>query len=335
VSVPSTADGLYTHSPAMREVLTLIERASASSTTSGVVIRGEAGTGRQVAARTIHASQRGTADGFVVVDCAAFDSASLDVHLFGQTAPSTNANHEPHGLERISVHAWLHAALEGTLYLQNIADASTRVQARLARVLRDREVILVETGSTISIDLQAIASVDPGIDNAVRDGRVREDLYRRLSAICIDMPPLRQRREDIPALANYFLRDVCAALHVPPKTWSHAALSLIAALPWRGNGPELRTLIESVVSGLPADRGIVLEDVLAHIRLDGGPVVVAGGTLRQARASFEREYITAVLEKHQGRIGDAAKTLGIQRTNLYRKLRVLQVGGRRNGRRDL
>jgi two-component system nitrogen regulation response regulator NtrX len=235
-------------------------------------------------------------------------------------------------LERVSTHGQLHAALNGTLYLQNVTDASTRVQARLARVLRDREAILVETGSHIGLDVQAMASVDPGIDGAVREGRVREDLHRRLSAICIDMPPLRERREDIPALANYFLRDVCASLHVPPKTLSRAALSLISALPWRGNGIELRTFIEGVASGLPAGRGIVLEDVLAHVRLDGGPVVVAGGTLRQARASFEREYIAAVLEQHQGRISDAARTLGIQRTNLYRKIRSLRVAAGRRPR---
>jgi DNA-binding NtrC family response regulator len=347
-SLDARSDALYAQSPAMREVMTLIERASATS--AGVLLRGEAGTGRQVAARTIHASRNGRSahpdhpalparpappdlsGAFVIIDCAAFDSTSLDVHLFGQAARSTNGDQPPHGLERVSIHGQLHAALNGTLYLQNVTDASTRVQARLARVLRDREAILVETGLHIALDVQAMASVDPGIDAAVREGRVREDLHRRLSAICIDMPPLRERREDIPALANYFLRDVCASLHVPPKTLSRAALALISALPWRGNGIELRTFIEGVASGLPAGRGIVLEDVLAHVRLDGGPVVVAGGTLRQARASFEREYIAAVLEQHQGRISDAARTLGIQRTNLYRKIRSLRVGAGRRTR---
>jgi DNA-binding NtrC family response regulator len=329
-ALDASGDALYAHSPAMREVMTLIDRASA--TRGGVVIRGEAGTGRQVAARAIHATQHGNPDPFVVVDCARFDSTELDVHLFGQSARSTNGDQMAHGLERVSLHGQLHAATNGTLYLQNVADASTRVQARLARVLRDREAILVESGSPIGVDVQAMASVDPNIDSAVREGRVRDDLYRRLSVTCIEMPPLRHRREDIPALANYFLRDVCASLHVPPKAFSRAALSLMAALPWRGNGLELRTFIENVVSGLPAGRGIVLEDVLAHVRLDGGPVVVAGGTLRQARASFEREYIAAVLEQHQGRISDAAKTLGIQRTNLYRKLRSLRVAGGRRTR---
>jgi DNA-binding NtrC family response regulator len=163
-------------------------------------------------------------------------------------------------------------------------------------------------------------------DDAVREGRVRDDLYRRLSVLRIDMPPLRSRREDIPALANYFMREICASLRIPPKTLSRSALSLIAALPWRGNAAELRTLLESVVHGLQGGRAIGLEDVLAHVRLDGGPVVVAtGGTLKQARVRFERDYIAAVLEQHRGQISEAAKALGIQRTNLYRKMRSLRV----------
>jgi two-component system nitrogen regulation response regulator NtrX len=174
-----------------------------------------------------------------------------------------------------------------------------------------------------------MAGVDPGFESALHDGRVREDLFRRLSVISIDVPPLRNRREDIPALANYFVREICARLRLPPKTLSRPALALIAALPWRGNAVELRTLLESVVVDLQGGRGIGLEDVLAHVRLDGGAAVYSsGGTLRQARARFERDYIATVLEQHHGRMSDAAKALGLQRTNLYRKMRSLRVNRR-------
>jgi two-component system nitrogen regulation response regulator NtrX len=140
------------------------------------------------------------------------------------------------------------------------------------------------------------------------------------------MPPLRNRREDIPALANYFVREICASLRLPPKTLSRPALSLLAAMPWRGNAAELRTLLEAVVTGLQGGRGIGLEDLLLHVRLDGGPVVFSeGGTLKQARARFEKDYIAATLEQHRGRISEAARALGIQRTNLYRKMRSLKV----------
>ncbi|MGH9141916.1 MAG: sigma-54-dependent transcriptional regulator, partial [Vicinamibacterales bacterium] len=316
-------DDLYGHSLAMREVLALISRAGAMR--AGVLLRGEDGTGRQVAARAIHALQRSAEGAFVAVDCAACEGDELDALLFG---PSLRCQHDDAvgGLERISRQSRLHQARGGTMYLQNVAEASTRVQTRLARLLRDREAIVTETGEAGSFDVRPMAGVDPGFDAAVLDGRVREDLVRRLSVIRIEMPALRNRREDIPALANHFLREICASLRVPPKTLSRSALSLLSALPWRGNAVELRRLLDSIVSGMQGGRGIALEDVLAHVQLDGGSsFLTSGGTLKQARSRFEKEYIATVLEQHRGRIRDAARALGIQRTNLYRKMRTLKV----------
>ena len=326
-----SGDELYSHSPAMRPVIALIDEAA--SKRAGVLIRGEDGTGRQVAARAIHVLQNASTASFVTVNCAAYDTEELDAALFGANAGSESyGDPGSRGLARVSREGRLHDAVGGTIYVQNVADAATKVQARLARVLRDREALLVETGEPIAFDIRPMAGVDPGFDRAVQEGRVRDDLFRRLSVIRIDMPPLRERREDIPALANYYLREICAQLRVPPKTVSRAALSLISALPWPGNAVELRTLLEAVVNGLQGGRGIGLEDLLAHVRLDGGSVGVSGGgTLKQARARFEREYISTILEQHHGRISDAAKALGIQRTNLYRKMRSLRVG---QGRRD-
>jgi two-component system nitrogen regulation response regulator NtrX len=317
-------DDLYGHSAAMGEVMALIARAATMR--AGVLIRGEEGTGRQVAARAIHALQNDGGGAFIALNCAAFDTDELDAELFGSPARVQDGDHVSRGLERVSRHGRLHTSLGGTIYLQNVAETPTRVQARLARVLRDREAVLAETGEAISFDIRLMAGVNPDFDAAVKEGRVRDDLFRRLSVIRIDMPPLRNRRADIPALANCFLREICASMGVPPKNLSRPALSLIAALPWRGNATELRTLLESVVTGLQGGRGISLEDVLTHVRLDGGPVMfLDGGTLKQARARFEKDYIAAVLEQHRGRISDAAKALGIQRTNLYRKLRALKI----------
>jgi two-component system, NtrC family, nitrogen regulation response regulator NtrX len=324
----SGGDVLYSHSPSMRDVVALMSRAAAMR--AGVMVRGEDGTGRQVVARAIHAAQSDGA-AFVCVDCGAFEGDGLEVALFGAAArPRTTRGERDaaHGCERISRHSRLYEAIGGTLYLKNVAEASTRVQARLSRLLRDREAMLAETGVTIGFDMRPMAAVDPGIDTAVQEGRVRDELFRRLSVIRIDMPPVRNRKEDIPALANYFLLEICRARGVPPKTLSRPALSLIAALPWRGNAVELRTMLDAIVTGL-AGKGIGLDDVLAHVRLDGGSVTFAErGTLRQARARFEREYIAHVLEQHDGRISEAAKVLGIQRTNLYRKLRSLRVDRR-------
>jgi DNA-binding NtrC family response regulator len=244
-ATPPTPDDLYCQSPAMHHVMAIVTKAAAMR--AGVLIRGEAGTGRQIAARAIHALQN-NGGAFVAVDCAAFEPEDLEQHLFGHAARTRADDHRSSGLEPIGSHRRIHEAIGGTLYLENITDASTRVQARLARVLRDREALLGD--KPINLDVRPIASVDDTFDTAVQDGRVREDLFRRLSVIRIDMPSLRNRREDIPALANYFVREICASLRVPPKTLSRYALSLIAALPWRGNGPELRAVLESVLRSL-------------------------------------------------------------------------------------
>jgi len=314
---------LYMQSPSMRDVSALIARAATMR--AGVIIRGEEGTGREIVARAIHGARPSPAGAFVKIDCATMDAEQLDAALFGSTQRSANGD-ASRGLQRVSRGSRLYAAHGGTLYLQNVAEAPARAQARLARVLRDREAILSETADVVDLDVRPIAGVNLRFEHALEEGRVREDLVRRLSVVRIEMPPLRNRRDDIPALANYFLREICAAQNVPPKTLSRAALSLIAALPWRGNAVELRALIESIVTGLTGGRAIGLDDVLAHVRLDGGSAIgPAGGTLKQARARFEREYIAAVLEQHHGRISEAAHTLGIQRTNLYRKIRSLRA----------
>jgi DNA-binding NtrC family response regulator len=325
----ATLDGeLYAHSPAMGEVMTLI--AGAATMRAGVLIRGEKGTGRRVAAHTIHRMSGAADSRFVPVDCRAFDADGLEAALFGADGRNGSAEHD-RGLEQIAATGLLHAALGGTIYLQHIEEAPSRVQARLARVLRDREAVLADSNEAIVFDVRPMAGADAGLEIAVQDGQVREDLFRRLSVIRIDMPPLRNRREDIPAIANYFLRNICASLRTTPKTFSRSGLALLAALPWRGNGPELEALLSVIVANLHGGTAIALEDILPNVRLDGGPAPVsAGGTLKQARARFEREYIAAVLEQHHGRISDAAKALGIQRTNLYRKLRSLRVSrGRR------
>ena len=319
----SPVDGdLYAHSAAMHEVMAVVVRAAAMR--AGVLIRGEEGTGRQIAARTIH-RLNGADSPFVTVDCSAHDADDLEVALFG-TPAKTPAGDSARGLERVGPDGRLFTALGGTVYLQHVVEAPSRVQARLARLLRDREAVRADSNEVIPFDVRPMAAVDPTFDAAVREGQIREDLFRRVSVIRIDMPPLRQRREDIPAIANYFLRETCAALRVPPKTFSRSGLALLAALPWRGNGSELQALLSAIVSRTHSASTVSLEDILAHVRLDGGPSAMAGGgTLKQARARFEREYIATILEQHHGRISDAAKALGIQRTNLYRKMRSLRI----------
>ncbi len=300
----------------MRPVVALIGRAA--TVRAGVLIRGEGGTGRRVIAEIIHAMDARIGP-FVSVDCAAHDGASLERLLFG------TENGGQSDLETVAASSRLAAASGGTLHLANIIEAPARVQHRLARVLRDREAARPD-GVVVPVDVRPMASADPEFDAAVGDGRVRADLYQRLAEIDINVPPLRRRREDIPALADHFVHQICAARGVAGKALSRSAAALFAALPWHGNATELRNLLETVVATHMEASEISVENVLEHVRLDGGASVpAASGTLRDARARFERDYIGAVLTQHQGRISDAARALGIQRTNLYRKMRTLRV----------
>jgi two-component system nitrogen regulation response regulator NtrX len=306
----------------------------------GVIIRGEAGTGGDVFARAIHlASSAGvcavgdllaraletpTPNGtpFVLFDCAVANA--VERRLFGSDADRP----WPEALEQVGDTSALSEALGGTLVLENLCDLPSRLQMRLARILRDGEVRVAATEKPQRVDLRPIALID-----ANDDERVNPDLRRQLSQTVITMPPLRERREDLPALIRLQLNDICGGLNLPPKRASKQAVALLSALPWPGNLPELDGLLRMLVLKV-RERVIRQEDVLANIRLQGGPTTLMyGGSLKQARARFEREYVASVLAQHHGRMSEAAKTLGIQRTNLYRKVRQLSVARRRAGHR--
>jgi two-component system nitrogen regulation response regulator NtrX len=329
VEVQVSAYGVFGTSPAMRKITDVLPRIAPSR--CPIMLYGERGTGREMLARAIHGHGRRPDAPFVVVDCANTSPQDLEHELFGQISQRRSDGHEERrSIERLTPGSRLVQASGGALFLQNLPEMPNRVQARLHRALRDREALLSTDRSRIELDVRPIVAVDPGFESAVEDGRLRRDLYERLSLIRIDLPPLRQRREDIPFLANHFLKEICRASGNPIKTLTRSAVTLLSALPWRGNAPELRSLLERLVLLTPHG-SIRLEDVLSQVRLDSSEVASVGGsTLREARLRFERDYIAAVVRQHHGRMGDAAQTLGIQRTNLYRKLRQLSVakGGR-------
>ena len=176
----------------------------------------------------------------------------------------------------------------------NLPEMPARVQAKLHRVLRDREVDIARERRRIELDIRPITAVEPGFEAVVDEGRLRRDLYERLSLIRIELPPLRQRREDVPFLVNHFLKEICRAGGMPLKTLTRSGVTLLAALPWRGNAPELRAILERLVLLTPHG-SIRLEDVLSQVRIDGSEVGTAGGlSLRDARLRFERDYIAAV-----------------------------------------
>jgi two-component system response regulator HydG len=323
--------GIVGTSPAMRTVMDLVQRAAPGR--CGILICGERGTGREMVARAIHAHGPSLDAPFVQVDCSGPTAEDIELQLFGViNRRGAHVATERRSLERIGSRSAVHDAHGGILFLENVVDLPARAQARLVRILRDREALVGDQPGPSTIDVRPIAAVDPTIDVAIEDGRLRADLFERLALVRVDVPALRQRREDIPLLATHFVKELCKANGKPIKTLTRPALTLLSALPWRGNAPELRSLLERLILLVP--NGLIrLEDVLAHTQLEGS-ISPTGfdATLRQARARFERDYIAAVLQHQHGRISDAARILGIQRTNLYRKMRRLNLTPGKAGR---
>ena len=315
--------GLFGTSRLMREMLSLVDKASVSR--AGVMVSGEPGTGRGLVARAIHACGQANGAPFVPVYCSALLPAETERLLFGAAG---NGNGEPrpaHSREVVYPGSLLHDALGGTIYFRNVEELPTRVQARLATLFRDREFQTRPRSEPMPFTARPIAAVDLDFRSHVDEGSVRVDLYRRLAELRIEVPALRARREDIPALAQFLVTRACRSQALADKTLDSAAQAVLEAMPWHGNVRELQALLDGLVLKT-ADTTITLHALLEHVQVDSadGPHVGLGAPLREARQRFEREYIAAVVAQHHGRIPDAAKSLGIQRTNLYRKLRELR-----------
>jgi DNA-binding NtrC family response regulator len=317
---------LVSESERMRDVLGQIQKAAASKT--GVMLMGEPGTGRSLVARAIH--DRAHPDGapFVAIECDTLPATEAErcifgVHGNGNGPGGPRAARAP---EVVYPGSLLHGALGGTVYFTHFEELPARVQARLATLFRDREFLERTRGEARPYTARPIAAVDQNYQMHFDEGRVRLDLHRRFAEFRIALPALRERREDIPALAQFFLARVCRARDTEEKALDSGALALLSALPWRRNALELRELLADIVVATP-ESTISLQAVLDHINLEGENAFhpSLGASLRDARQRFEREYIAAVVAQHHGRIPDAAKSLGIQRTNLYRKLRALRL----------
>jgi DNA-binding NtrC family response regulator len=311
-----SAPELVGRSAAITRVQELVRRAAALD--GGVLFTAEPGTAVDSVARELHARSRHAAAPYVIVECASGDAARIDRLLFGVTADDG-----PTDLEAVSSDSRIAAARGGILFLQDVAELPAGPQARLARIARDGEVRIDR--APVATAFRLVASASPGIDSDVHAHRFRADLYRRLSTVRIDVPPLRERAEDVPALVVRLVDDVCAARGLATRTFTHAALALLSALTWPGNLAELHAVIDRVVADTHEDV-IHVEHVLPALQLHRAPApFVPVGNLREARLRFERDYIAAVLQHHDWRMADAAHTLGIQRPNLYRKARQLGI----------
>lgn|SRR5262245_25247038 len=306
-------------SAAIARVDELVRRVAALD--GSVLLTARRGSDVESIARDIHARSARSALPFVSVACGA---AEIERTLFGNPDGQS-----PPDLEALAADSRIAAARSGTLFLEDVSELPAGVQARLARLIRDGEAWI--DGEPLPVGLRLIVSASPAIDTEVRTHRFRADVFRRVSGLRIDLPPLSERPEDIPTLASRLLDEACAERGVGPRGFTQAALSLLGAMSWPGNLAELRETVARAASASADGQSIPVETLLPTLRFDRAPATFTPtGTLREARQRFEHDYIAAVLEHHGWRMAEAAQTLGIQRPNLYRKVRQLGIPLARN-----
>lgn len=305
------ADMLGKSAP-MKAVFDLITRVSGS--TANVLVTGESGTGKEMVARAIHSLGPRASKPFVAINCTAIPETLLESELFGHAKGSfTGAIGKKKGL--------IEEANGGTLFLDEIGDMSPPLQAKLLRVIQERKIRPVGDNTSYDVDVRIIAATHKDLKAAIREGRFREDLYYRLSVIPVAIPPLRERTEDIPLLAEHFLRKYAAANGQGKiEGFTKAAMAKLMTLRWEGNVRELENIVERAIVLCPSnfiDVGDIPDPESASPEALVGQVSGDFPSL----AELEKRYIKLVLQKSSGRKDKAAEMLGINRRTLYRKER--------------
>jgi two-component system nitrogen regulation response regulator NtrX len=303
-------------SPAIR---TLREQIATAAPSNGrVLIYGENGSGKELVARAIHAQSARRDHPFVEVNCAAIPEDLIESELFGhEKGAFTGALTRRRGRFEL--------ADRGTLFLDEIGDMSLKTQAKVLRALEEQAFERVGGRETIKVDVRVIAASNRRLETLIAEGRFREDLFYRLNVIPIEVPPLRERREDIPLLVDHFIRVFCAENGKRIKTLSGEALAYFLAYDWPGNVRELRNVVERLVIMTPRDV-IGAEDLPLPLRpRDAAPAETRERSLREARDNFERAYILAELRANDWNMTRTAERLGIERSHLYRKLKAYNI----------
>jgi Nif-specific regulatory protein len=310
------------HSPPMQRVFRLLSSAAASPVT--VLISGETGTGKELVARAIHFHSRRGERAFVAVNCGALSETLLESELFGHRKGAfTGAVADRKGL--------LEVADGGTIFLDEVGDMPLPMQVKLLRVLQEGEVLPVGETAARKVDVRVISATHRDLAAEIAAGRFRADLLYRLNAFPIALPPLRERREDIPLLVTRLLEQTTEKFGKPVQRCSPRALELLTAWTWPGNVRELQNEIERAVALAPAGGNIEIADLSERFVQSAAPRVAlpaADLSLRHARELFEREYLAHVLAQHGGNASRAAKRLGISRVMMQKKIRTYGLRGK-------
>jgi two-component system, NtrC family, nitrogen regulation response regulator NtrX len=293
---------------------------TAAPTNGRVLIHGENGSGKELVARTIHARSARHDRPFVEVNCAAIPEELIESELFGhEKGAFTGALQRKPGKFEL--------AHGGTLFLDEIGDMSLKTQAKVLRSLEEQAFERVGGKDTIKVDVRVIAASNRDLPALIREGRFRDDLYYRLNVIPIEVPPLRTRKDDLPALVSHFLRQFCAENGKRVKTLSTEALGYFLAYDWPGNVRELRNMVERLVIMAPGEL-IGVDDLPTPLRPKepaSTPSEARDRTLRDARDNFERAFILAELRASDWNVTRTAERLGIERSHLYRKLKAYGI----------
>jgi DNA-binding NtrC family response regulator len=308
-------------SPRMKKILDTIAKAAPS--TGRVLIGGERGTGKELIARAIHEQSKRKDAPFVKLNCAAIPGELIESELFGHEKGSfTGATQQRRGK--------FEQAHGGTLFLDEIGDMEPSAQAKVLRVLQENEIERVGGNETITVDVRVIAATNKDLAEESKKGRFRPDLYDRLNVVPIHVPPLREHKEDVPALVEHFLEQSCAANGKRKLALATTAMSLLMQHDWPGNVRELRNLVERLVIFAP-EAGAITDDDVQSALPGVKPVRVKyqrGAALKDLVASAEREIVMAALEANDSHIANTARELGLERSHLYKKMRALGINHR-------
>ena len=301
-------------SPALRQVWEAVKRAAPTNAT--VLLLGESGVGKELVARSIHRNSLRSRDRFVQVNCAAIPEELIESELFGHEKGSfTGATEKQIGK--------FEQADRGTIFLDEVGDMSAKTQAKVLRVLQEGEVERLGSARTIKVDVRVIAATNKDLEQEIEKGTFREDLYFRLSVVPIRVPPLRDRREDIPLLVRHFADLFSRDNNRKPPRFTPGAIDFLQRARWKGNVRELKNTVERLIIMTPGDN-IDVDDLRDVVRLESKPQAADNeknlNTLREFKESAERAFLVGKLRENNWNISKTAEVIGTPRSNLYKKL---------------
>jgi two-component system nitrogen regulation response regulator NtrX len=309
---------LVGESKVMRDLKAQIEVAAPTKAT--VLILGESGTGKELVAREFHRLSSRANQPFIQVNCAAIPEELIESELFGHEKGSFT------GAVRKQIGKFV-AADGGTIFLDEIGDMSLRTQAKVLRVLQEGEVEPVGSATVVKVDVRVIAATNKDLEEEIRNKRFREDLYYRLKVIEVKTPALRERRDDVPKLAQHFAALFAAQYNRPGKEFTPAAQKALQDGPWRGNVRELRNMIERLVIMIPADK-IDISDLPAEFFRAAAEIISSAmrlATLQEFKDEAEKAFIVAKLREHGWNVSKTAEAIDTPRSNLYKKIEQYNI----------